>query len=118
MYQEMVNNMGYDIISAKSKKDIEHDNELSHIVCQYAYQLVFKIAFGRDILEWNGRLTKKNKSELIHGIDKLILMLNDDLGVPVYPGNISNCSQMKLKKDFEELKDLVAAGKIGYIKIT
>lgn len=107
--------MGYDIITAKTKKDIDNYKRLSHIQCQYAYQGIFKKAFGREILEWNGRLTAKNKDEFLKGIDNLLRVLDEDLDIPMYLGNISNRSQEGLKKDFEELKELIIAGKIGYI---
>lgn len=110
--------MGYDIISAKTKKELDQDKELSHINCQYAYQEVFKMAFGYDISTWNGKLTIQKRAEFLKGIENLIALLDTDLGVPMYPGNISNRSQAELKQDFEELRDLIINGKIGYIKVT
>jgi hypothetical protein len=110
--------MGYDIISAKSKKEMDQGNILSHIQCQYAYQPIFRQAFDRDISEWNGRLTKKRRGELLRGIDNLTLILESGVNIPMHTGNISNCSPGRLKKEVEELKGLIRDGKIGYIRIT
>jgi hypothetical protein len=112
--------MGYDIMSSKSKKaqDESCDNILSHIQCQYAYQPYFREAFNREITDWNGRLIKSKREEFIKGIDNFIGILEKGIDVPMYRGNLSNCSQETLIKEFRELKELIKDGKIGYMSIS
>jgi hypothetical protein len=112
--------MGYDIVSARTKqeKELGYDNVLSHIQCQYAYQQYFREAFGCEITKWNGRLKKKDIPKIIEGIDNFINLLTKGINIPMYIGNLSNCSQVLLIGKFEELKQLINDGKIGYISIS
>jgi hypothetical protein len=112
--------MGYDIVSAKTKKEKElsYDNVLSHIQCQYGYQEYFRQAFGCEITDWNGRLKKKDIPKFIEGIDIFINLLQGNINVTRYVGNISNCSSDRLIKEMKELKELIKEGKIGYMSIS
>lgn len=111
--------MGYDIISSKTKKEWYNDGSIHHIQCQYAYQPVFKNALGYDIKELNGRLLKKDITKYICELNKIITMLeNSNVNIPMYAGNLSNCSQERLINEFKELRDLIADGKVGYISIS
>lgn len=98
--------MGYDIVSGRSKKEMDgnYDNVLSHIQCQYAYGEHFRKAFGCEISDWNGRLCRKDREVFINGINNFIDILeNNEKEIPMYRGYISNCSPKNL---IEEMKDL------------
>lgn len=112
--------MGYDIVSGKSQKSMDEDynNVLSHIQCQYAYQEHFRNAFGKEITDWHGRLLKKDRNKFIHGIDNFIAILNTDIKVSAWQGNLSNCSKDTLIRDFKVLKELILEGRIGYMEIS
>lgn len=112
--------MGYDIVSAKSKKlkNENYDNVLSHIQCQYAYQQYFREAFGCEIKCWNGRLVKNKRQEFIKGIDNFINILQKGINVPNYVGYLSNCTNETLIIEFQKLKELIQDNKIGYISIS
>ena len=60
--------MGYGFICAKTKKDINEDKEILFFECQYNYQQYFKKAFGEEITNYSGRITKSNIDEYINGI--------------------------------------------------
>lgn len=111
--------MGYDIISSRTKKEWFEKGSLHHIQCQYAYQGVFQEALGYDIKELDGRLLKKDVPKYVSELDKIITTLEkDSVDVPMYRGNLANCSKDKLINEFKELKDLINNEKIGYISIT
>lgn len=111
--------MGYDIISSKTKKEWYDSGSVHHIQCQYAYQPIFKEALGYDIKELSGRLLKRDVIKYISDLDKIINTLeNNNISIPMYSGNLSNCSQETLINEFKELKDLIVDGKIGYINIS
>ena len=111
--------MGYDIISSRTKKEWFNDGSLHHIQCQYAYQPFFKEALGYDIKELNGRLLKRDIAKYVSELDKIINALeNNTVNIPMYAGNLSNCSPERLINEFKELKDLIIDCKIGYISIS
>ncbi|MBD5589345.1 hypothetical protein [Clostridium botulinum] len=113
--------MGYDIVSGRSKKEMDEDynNVLSHIQCQYAYEEHFRKAFGCEISDWNGRLYKKDRENFIAGIDNFINILeNTQKEIPMYRGYISNCSPKNLIEQMKDLRKLIQEGKIGYMRIS
>ena len=96
--------MGYDIISSKTKKEWYDNGSLHHIQCQYAYQPIFKNALGYDIIELNGRLLKKDIAKYICELNKIINVLeSSNVNIPMYDGNLSNCSQERLINEFKEI---------------
>lgn len=113
--------MGYDIVSGRSKKEIDKDynNVLSHIQCQYAYGEYFRKAFGCEISDWNGRLCYKNRKVFINGINNFIDTLNNnEKEIPMYRGYIANCSPKNLIEQMTDLRKLIQEGKIGYMRIS
>lgn len=111
--------MGYDIISSKTKKEWFERGSLHHIQCQYAYQEIFQEVLGYDISRLSGRLLKRNVFNYTAELDKIINKLrSDNTNVPMFTGNLSNCDKGRLANEFEELKKLIADGKIGYIDIS
>lgn len=106
--------MGYDIIAGKNK-----NNNLYHIQCQYGYQPIFKRALGYDIQKLHGRLVKNDIFKRITEIDKIIHVLKtENINVPMFMGNLANCSKENLIYEFNELKKLIIKGKIGYLNIS
>jgi hypothetical protein len=107
--------MGYDIYGYHRKTD--NDYRMT-IQCQYAYQPVFKDCFGKDIKEFNGRVTKAKLSEFETGVMKFINTPERfNLDNQMYQGNLANNKYSSLCRELLELVDVMKIKEVRYLNI-
>ncbi|MOA17993.1 hypothetical protein D3C78_1382780 [compost metagenome] len=107
--------MGYDILGYNKKSD---ENSKIHIQCQYTYQSVFKSCFGKDILYFNGRVTKNQIKEFEDGV--LLFQKHPEhfnLDDKMYVGNLANNSYKNLSDELFDLLELMKNNEVRYLSI-
>lgn len=107
--------MGYDFYGYHRKTDEEW---LFTTECMYAYQPVFRECFGKDIKEFNGRVTKKKIEEFKTGLEKLKSNKDNNRDERQFAGYISNITYDKLCDKLSELLELMESKKVCYLSIS
>ena len=106
--------MGYDFFGYRRKTDEEWAFTTE---CMYAYQPVFKECFGKDITEFNGRVTKKKIEEFKIGLENFKSNQNNNRDYRQSPGNLSNITYDRLCDELYELLRLMENKEVCYLRI-
>lgn len=106
--------MGYNIIGLKKKDD---DESVVSIMCNYAYQPVFKKCFGKDICEFYGRVTKDKIVAFENGVNNFIYNNSSYMEASLYAGCISNCTYENLCKELQVLVENMKNKNVKYLII-
>jgi hypothetical protein len=106
--------MGYDFFGYHRKTD---DKWLFTTECMYAYQPVFKECFGKDISEFNGRVTKKKVEEFKIGLDKFKSNKAYNRDDRQFVGYLSNITYENLCNKLSELLELMENKEVCYLSI-
>lgn len=106
--------MGYGFIGYHRKTDSE---SIFYVECMYAYQQAFRECFGKEITEFNGRVTKKKIEEFKVGLEKFKSNKRYNCDGQLYPGYLSNITYDKLYYKLSELLELMESKKVCYLSI-
>ena len=106
--------MGYDFLGYHRKTDEEW---VFTTECMYAYQPVFKECFGKDITEFNGRVTRKKIEEFKIGLDKFKSNKDYNRDYRQSVGYIANITYENLCIKLSELLELMENKKVCYLII-
>lgn len=106
--------MGYDFFGKRRKTDKDY---IFTTECMYAYQDVFKECFGKEITDFNGRVTKKKIEEFRIGLDKFKSNPSNNKDDRQARGYVSNITYEQLCQKLSELLELMENKTIGYLSI-
>lgn len=106
--------MGYGFIGKHRKTDEE---SIFYEECMYAYQPVFRACFGKEITEFNGRVTKKKIEEFRIGLERFKSNPNNNRDYRQSIGYLSNITYDKLCNKLSELLELMENKQVGYLII-
>lgn len=106
--------MGYDFFGYYRRTD---DNWVFTTECMYAYGPVFKKCFGKDIMEFNGVVTKEKVEEFKVGLEKFKSNKDYNRDDRQAPGYISNITYEDLCNKLSELLELMENKKVCYLRI-
>lgn len=106
--------MGYDFYGYHRKTDEQY---IFTTECMYAYQPIFLKCFGKQITDFNGRVTKVKIKEFEEGLDKFINNPQYNKDHRQFPGYISNITYEELCKKLQELLRLMKNKEVGYLSI-
>lgn len=107
--------MGYDFFGYHRKTD---EKWLFTTECMYAYQPVFRECFGKDIKEFNGRVTKAKIAEFEIGLKKFVNNDSYNRDDRQMRGYVSNITYDELCKKLQELLELMKEKKVCYLEIS
>lgn len=106
--------MGYDFYGYHRKTD---EKWLFTTECMYAYQPVFRECFGKDIKEFNGRVTKAKIAEFEVGLNNFINNESCNRDYRQMRGYVSNITYEELCNKLKELLELMKEKKVCYLEI-
>ncbi len=106
--------MGYDFFGYHRKTD---EDWIFTTECMYAYQPIFRECFGKEITEFNGRVTKTKIEDFENGLEKFINNPNYNRDYRMCPGYLSNITYEHLCEKLQELLQLMKNKEIGYLSI-
>ena len=105
--------MGYDITGWKTM----YKEEIGCVSCNYAWQSNFKSYLGFDVKELNGRVTKKNRDEMVVHLNKLIEGVSKETESKNFMGSICNCTNEQMVEGFVNIRDGIADGRVRYLTV-
>lgn len=107
--------MGYGFIGMHRKTDEE---TVFYTSCMYSYQGLFRECFGKEITEFNGRVTKQKISEFEIGLENLKNRPESrKQDFKQMRGYIDNTTFDELLSDLYKLLELMKNKEVGYLSI-